>query len=373
MSAYQVTVSKNLQGASDQPKFFILPGKFLNKISSIKNINEVQKIMSTFPAWQVSKTDDAIHVDRKELSTEDLLEGDVTVQVEYSGLNYKDGLAMTKSAMVIKNYPLIPGIDFAGTVIQSDSDKFNAGDRVVLTGYGVGEKFNGGYAGIARVSSEWLVALPDNMSTAQAMAIGTAGFTAMLCILALENHGIKPADGELLITGAAGGVGSVALSIMHKLGYSITATTGRMQEADYLHNLGATQVIDRNEFSGKARPLSKERWSAAIDVAGGFTLANVLSQIKAGGAVAACGLAESMDLPTSVAPFILRGVALYGIDSVYCPMHKRLEAWQRLASDLDLDALQSMTSEIEFEQIPEAAKAILKGQIRGRTIVKLPR
>ena len=279
---------------------------------------------------------------------------------------------MTKSAMVIKNYPLIPGIDLAGTVIQSDSEKFKSGDKVVLTGYGVGEKFNGGYTGIARVNSEWLVALPDNMTTRQAMAIGTAGFTAMLCVLALQNHGIKADDGDILITGAAGGVGSIALSVMHKLGYTITATTGRMQEADYLHQLGANDVIDRHEFAGKARPLAKERWAAAIDVAGGFTLANVLSQIKTHGAVAACGLAESMDLPTSVAPFILRGVALYGIDSVYCPMPKRLDAWNRLATDLDLAALESMTTEIEFDKIPEAATAILKGQIRGRTIVKVP-
>ena len=328
--------------------------------------------MSTFPAWLVTKSDSGPVVSRTDLTTDDLMDGDVTIQVEYSGLNYKDGLAMINSAMIIRNFPLIPGIDLAGTVTQSDSEKFKAGDKVLLTGYGVGEKFHGGYAGLARVNSDWLVALPENMTTRQAMAIGTAGFTAMLCILALENHGINPDSGNILITGAAGGVGSIALSVMHKLGYNITATTGRMQEADYLKKLGASEIIDRSEFSAKARPLSKERWAAAIDVAGGFTLANVLSQTKTGGAVAACGLAESMDLPTSVAPFILRGIALYGIDSVACPMPKRLTAWSRLASDLDLNALESMITEIEFDEIPAAAAAILKGQIRGRTVVKIP-
>ncbi len=327
--------------------------------------------MTTFPAWQVNKTDEGTSVSLTELTLDNLTDGDVTIQIEYSGLNYKDGLAMTKSALIIKNYPLIPGIDFAGTVIQSETDKFKAGDKVILTGYGVGEKYNGGYAGIARVKSEWLVPLPDNMSTRQAMAIGTAGFTAMLCILALQNHGVKAEDGNILISGAAGGVGSIAVSILHKLGYKVTAMTGRMHEADYLHQLGASDIIDRNEFAGKPRPLAKENWAAAIDVAGGFTLANILTQIKAQGAVAACGLAESMDLPTSVAPFILRGISLYGIDSVYCPNHKRLDAWQRLSQDLDLNSLESMVTEIEFNDIPQAAKEILKGQIRGRVIVNL--
>ena len=328
--------------------------------------------MNTFPAWLVSQSDSGPIAARSELTENDLMAGDVTVKVEYSALNYKDGLAMTKSALVIKNFPLIPGIDLAGTVIQSDSDKFKSGDRVVLNGFGLGETFHGGYAGVARVKGEWLVPLPDSLSTRQAMAIGTAGYTAMLCVLALENHGIKPEDGNILITGAAGGVGSVALSIMHKLGYSVSATTGRLQESDYLTKLGASEIIDRNEFSQKPRPLSKERWAGAIDVAGGNTLANVLSQVKRSGAVAACGLAESMDLPTSVAPFILRGVTLYGIDSVMCPMPKRLTAWNRLASDLDLATLESMSNEIGFDELPAAAVAILKGQIRGRTIVKIP-
>ncbi len=328
--------------------------------------------MNEFPAWLVTKSEQGSVVTRTELTNDDLMEGDVTIDIEYSGLNYKDGLAMTKPSMIIRNPPLIPGIDLAGTVIHSDSSSFKTGDKVVLTGYGVGESFHGGYAGRARVKSEWLVPLPDNMTTRQAMAIGTAGFTAMLCILALEKHGLSTEQDNVLITGAAGGVGSVALSIMSKLGYHITATTGRMQEADYLKKLGANEIIDRSEFAEKARPLSKERWSAAIDVAGGFTLANVLSQTKANGAVAACGLAESMDLPSSVAPFILRGISLYGIDSVYCPMPKRLQAWNRLGTDLNLEVLESMSTEIEFDDIPEAASAILKGQIRGRTIVKIP-
>ena len=328
--------------------------------------------MKTFPAWLVSETESGPVPALTQLNENDLMQGDVTVKVEYSALNYKDGLAMTKSGLIIRQFPLIPGIDFAGIVISSESKNFKAGDRVVLNGFGVGEKFYGGYAGVARVRSEWLVALPDSISTRQAMAIGTAGYTAMLCVLALEGHGITPADGNILVTGAAGGVGSVAVSILHKLGYTISATTGRLQESAYLQKLGVSEVLERKEFAGKPRPLGKERWAGAIDVAGGFTLANVLSQIKTGGAVAACGLAESMDLPTSVAPFILRGVTLYGIDSVMCPMPKRLEAWRRLASDLDMDTLESMSTEIGFEELPEAAAAILKGQIRGRTIVKIP-
>lgn len=328
--------------------------------------------MTKFPAWLVTKTDNGTTVSRTEFTSDDLMDGDVTVQIEYSGLNYKDGLAMTNSATVIRNYPLIPGIDFAGTVTQSDSEQFKAGDKVILTGYGIGENFHGGYAGFARVKSEWLVPLPDNLSTRQAMSIGTAGFTAMLSVLTLEKHGITADSGDVLITGAAGGVGSIALSVMHRLGYNITATTGRMQQTEYLEKLGANHIIDRKQFSGKARPLAKEQWAAAIDVAGGFTLANVLSQVKTGGAVAACGLAESMDLPTTVAPFILRGIALYGIDSVNCPMPERLTSWQRLASDLDLSALESMTTQIGFNEIPEAAKDILEGEIRGRTIIKVP-
>ena len=328
--------------------------------------------MTSFPAYLASKTDAGQTIARTELTEADLMEGDVTVKVEYSALNYKDGLAMTNSAPIIRQYPLIPGIDFAGTVVSSQSERFNEGDRVVLNGFGVGESHSGGFAGMARVKSEWLVPLPDSLTTRQAMAIGTAGYTAMLCVLALEQHGIKPGDGNILVTGAAGGVGSIALAILSKLGYPVTATTGRMQESDYLKKLGASDILDRDEFSAPPRPLGKELWAGAVDVAGGNTLANVLSQTKRAGAVAACGLAESMDLPTSVAPFILRGVTLYGIDSVMCPMAKRLQAWQRLDTDLDKDLLESLSSEISFDELPDAAAAILKGQGRGRTIVKIP-
>ncbi len=328
--------------------------------------------MNTFPAWLVTKTDDKAEVKQTELSENDLMAGDVTIRIEYSALNYKDGLAMTKPPLIIREFPLIPGIDLAGIVEKSNSDQFKPGDRVALNGFGVGENFHGGYAGKARVNSAWLVPLPENLSTRQAMAIGTAGYTAMLCIMALEQHGVTPDAGKILVTGAAGGVGSVALSVLNHLGYDVTASTGRISEADYLQQLGANDVIDRSEFSAKPRPLAKERWAGAIDVAGGFTLANVLSQIKRAGAVAACGLAESMDLPTTVAPFILRGVTLYGIDSVMCPIDKRITAWNRLASELDLAALDMMSHEIGFDDIPDAARAILKGEIRGRTIVKIP-
>jgi len=328
--------------------------------------------MTSFPAYLATKTNEGQSINKTELTENDLMDGDVTVKVEYSALNYKDGLAMTNSAPIIRQYPLIPGIDFAGTVVESTNDGFKSGDRVVLNGFGVGEYHSGGFAGLARVNSDWLVHLPDTISTRQAMAIGTAGYTAMLCILALEQHGITPSDGHILVTGAAGGVGSVAVSILNKLGYPVTATTGRLQESDYLKLLGAGEVIDRKSFADKAKPLAKELWAGAIDVAGGNTLANVLSQIRRGGAVAACGLAESMELPTSVAPFILRGVTLYGIDSVMCPMQKRLTAWQRLDADLDKDLLESLSTEISFDDLPEASSAILNGQIRGRTIVKIP-
>ena len=328
--------------------------------------------MPPFPAYLATKTDDGQSITRIELTEADLMDGDVTVKVEYSALNYKDGLAMTNSAPIIRRYPLIPGIDFAGTVTASTNDRFHAGDRVVLNGFGIGESHSGGFAGLARVNSDWLVHLPDTISTRQAMAIGTAGYTAMLCILALEQHGIAPGDGDILVTGAAGGVGSVAVAILDKLGYPVAAATGRLQESDYLKSLGASKVIDRRSFADKAKPLAKECWAGAVDVAGGNTLANVLSQIKRGGAVAACGLADSMELPTSVAPFILRGVTLYGIDSVMCPMQKRLTAWQRLDTDLDKDLLESLSTEISFDDLPQASSALLQGQVRGRTIVKIP-
>ncbi len=328
--------------------------------------------MKRFSAYLATKTEDGQSIGKTEIGVNDLMDGDVTVRVEYSTLNYKDGLAMTNSAPIIRRYPLVPGIDFAGTVVASTHAGFKSGDRVVLNGYGIGESHSGGFAGIARVNGDWLVHLPDRISTRQAMAIGTAGYTAMLCVLALEHHGITPGDGELLVTGAAGGVGSIAVAVLSRLGFAVTASTGRLQETDFLKKLGAVEVIDRKPFAEKARPLARETWAGAVDVAGGNTLANVLSQVQRGGAVAACGLAESMELPTTVAPFILRGVTLYGIDSVMCPMEKRLTAWRRLDSDLDKDLLESLSTEIAFDDLPEASAAILRGQIRGRTIVKIP-
>ncbi len=325
-----------------------------------------------FPAYQISKTEAGQQCDRAELTLDDLMPGDVTVRVAYSALNYKDGLALTGKAPVVRRFPLVPGIDFAGEVVESDQSRFQPGDKVVLNGFGVGEVHSGGFAGVARVKADWLVPLPEAFTPRQAMAIGTAGYTAMLCVMALEDQGITPDVGDILVTGAAGGVGSVAVSLLARAGYRVVASTGRPEEEDYLKSLGAAEIVDRHQFSGKAKPLSKERWGAAIDVAGGNTLANVLSQIHYGGAVAACGLAESMDLPTSVAPFILRGVALLGIDSVMAPLQKRERAWKRLEQELDLEMLERMTVEIGFDQLPQAAEEILAGKIRGRTVVKIP-
>ncbi|MCU7816131.1 MAG: oxidoreductase [Candidatus Thiodiazotropha sp. (ex Rostrolucina anterorostrata)] len=326
----------------------------------------------TFPAYLVSKTDSGQLTELTEITLDDLMDGDVTVKVDYSALNYKDGLALTGKAPVVRRFPLVPGIDFAGRVVSSNHGGFKEGDQVVLNGFGVGEVHSGGFAGMARVNGDWLVPLPQGFTTRQAMAIGTAGYTAMLCVMALEQHGVATDDGEILVTGAAGGVGSVAVSLLSRLGYRVIAATGRPAERDYLLNLGAKDIIDRNELSGKARAISKEHWAGAIDVAGGNTLANVLSQINYGGAVAACGLAESMDLPTSVAPFILRGVTLYGIDSVMAPIEKRQQAWERLSKDLDLDLLETMTVETPFNDLPKVAEEILAGRVRGRTVVKIP-
>ena len=327
---------------------------------------------NTFTGYQINKTESGQSCELKQLSDDDLMEGDVTIAVEYSTLNYKDGLALSGRAPVVRKFPLTPGIDFSGTVINSEHANFKSGDRVVLNGFGVGEVHSGGYAQKARVNGDWLVSLPDHIDSRQAMAIGTAGYTAMLCVMALEKHGIKPEDGNILVTGASGGVGSVAIAILSKLGYSVTATTGRMAEKDYLLGLGAKEVIERQGFSEKARPLYKELWAGAIDVAGGNTLANVISQLKYGAAVAACGLAESMDLPTSVAPFILRGVTLYGVDSVMASIEKRQQAWSRLEKDLDMDLLERLSFELDFNDLPQAANDILDGKIRGRAIVKIP-
>ncbi len=325
-----------------------------------------------FQAYQIGKNDDGQRCTLTQLDDSDLMEGDVTVRVEYTTLNYKDGLAMTGRSPVIRKFPLTPGIDFSGTVVASEHADFKQGDQVILNGFGVGEAHSGGYAQKARVSGDWLVPLPEGLSMRQAMAIGTAGYTAMLCVMALEDHGVKPDQGDVLVTGASGGVGSVAVAILSKLGYRVVATTGRMNEKDYLLGLGAADVIDRAGFAEKARPLAKELWSGAIDVAGGNTLANVLSQLKYGGAAAICGLAESMSLPTTVAPFILRGISMYGIDSVMASIEKRKVSWTRLAADLDLQLLEKLSFDLDFADLAQAAEDILDGKIRGRAVVKLP-
>ncbi len=327
----------------------------------------------TFKAILVSRDDDKKQsVDIADLTEADLMDGDVTVAVEATTVNYKDGLAITGKAPVVRRWPLVPGIDFAGTVIASENPDWQPGDRVILNGWGVGEVHHGAYAGRARVRGEWLVPLPAGMSAAEAMAVGTAGYTAMLCVLALERHGIVAARGPVVVTGAAGGVGTVAVSILSKLGYSVVASTGRPQEAGFLHDLGAAEVIDRAELSGPARPLGKERWAGGVDAVGSHTLANVLSMTSYGGAVAACGLAGGMDLPASVAPFILRGVSLLGIDSVMAPRDIRLEAWRRIAEDLDRAKLAALSTTIPFDGIVRAAHDIVEGKVRGRLVVEMP-
>ena len=325
-----------------------------------------------FQAYQIGKNDEGQRCVLTQLDDNDLMEGDVTVRVEYTTLNYKDGLALTGRSPIIRKFPLTPGIDFSGTVLESQHADFNAGDQVILNGFGVGEVHSGGYAQKARVSGDWLVPVPDGLDTRRAMAIGTAGYTAMLCVLALEGHGIRPDAGDILVTGAAGGVGSVAVAVLSKLGYRVVASTGRLQESEFLQGLGAAEVIDRATFAEAPRPLGREIWAGAVDVAGGNTLANVLSQIKRAGAVAVCGLAESMNLPTSVAPFILRGIAMYGIDSVMASIPRRKLAWKRLASDLDLQLLDDLSFDLDFADLPQAAVDILDGKIRGRAVIKVP-
>jgi len=311
-------------------------------------------------------------VPRLETVDEDRLPpGEVTVAVEYSTLNYKDGMILEGQGRLVRAYPHVPGVDFAGTVLASDSPEFRPGDPVILTGWRVGEVQWGGYAERARVPASFLVRRPDGLTARQAMAIGTAGFTAMLAVMALERHGLTPQRGPVVVTGAAGGVGSIAVAVLSKLGYSVIASTGRMSEAPYLKRLGAAEVIDRNELSGPAKPLAKERWAGGVDSVGSTTLVNVLSMTKYGGAVAACGLAGGMDLPASVAPFILRGVCLLGIDSVMCPIEPRKTAWDRLARDLDSEKLLEITTEIGLDAVIEFGPRILAGQVRGRTVVKI--
>jgi acrylyl-CoA reductase (NADPH) len=324
-----------------------------------------------FQAYVIEKAEKGTTGALTEFDEANLMDGDVTVRPEYSTVNYKDGLAVTGSAPVVRRFPMIAGIDLAGTVESSTHPSWKAGDKVVLNGWGLGETHLGAYAEKARVKGDWLVRLPAGMSARDAMAIGTAGYTAMLAVMALERHGLKPDSGPIVVTGAAGGVGSVAITILAKLGFKVIATTGRTQEADYLKRLGASEIVDRNELSAPAKPIAKERWAGGIDSVGSTTLANLLSMTRYGGAIAACGLAGGMDLPGSVAPFILRGVCLYGIDSVMCPLPKRNEAWKRLETDLDRQKLAAMTTEIGLSELPDAAAKILKGQVRGRIVVKI--
>jgi acrylyl-CoA reductase (NADPH) len=330
--------------------------------------------VETFKAILVNRGEDKKQsVAIAELSEADLMEGDVTVAVEATTVNYKDGLAITGMAPVIRRFPLVPGIDFAGTVLASSHPDWSEGDRVILNGWGVGETHFGAYAGVARVKGDWLVRLPEGMTPFEAMAIGTAGYTAMLCVMALERHGVVPARGPVVVTGAAGGVGSVAISLLSRLGYHVIASTGRTSEEAYLKELGAAEVIARDELSGPARPLGKERWAGGVDAVGSHTLANVLSMTSYGGAVAACGLAGGMDLPSSVAPFILRGVSLLGIDSVMAPRRLREEAWGRLAADLDRAKLAALSTTIGFGDIVDTARAIVEGKVRGRVVVDMSR
>ncbi|WP_375459785.1 MDR family oxidoreductase [uncultured Enterovirga sp.] len=301
----------------------------------------------------------------------DLMDGDVTVRVTHSTVNYKDGLALTGTAPVVRRFPMVPGIDFAGVVEASSHPDHAPGDTVVLNGWGTGETHLGAYAERSRVKGDWLVPLPEGLSPADAMAIGTAGYTAMLCVMALERHGLSPESGPVVVTGAAGGVGSVAITLLSKLGWQVTASTGRSEETDYLKGLGASDIVARAELEGTPRPLAKERWAAGVDTVGSTTLANVLSMIRYGGAVAACGLAGGMDLPASVAPFILRNVALLGVDSVMAPRALRVEAWTRLARDLDREKLSAMTTTIPLEGVIQAGADIMAGRIRGRLVVEI--
>lgn len=326
-----------------------------------------------FKGILITKDDTGYKAQLQQIDEALLSEGDVTVQIEWSTLNYKDGLALTGKSPVVRRFPLIPGIDFAGAVSKSSNPAWKPGDRVLLNGWGVGETHCGGLAETARVKGEWLIPIPKSFTACQAMAIGTAGYTAMLCVLALEEHGIKPADGEILVTGANGGVGSVAVAILGKLGYTVVASTGRVSESDHLKALGASDIIDRNELAGPGKPIGKERWAGVIDAVGSHTLANACATTRYRGAVAACGLAGGMDFPATVAPFILRGITLYGIDSVMAPLSVRQEAWERLGRDLDISKLEAMTREIGLSEAIAVGAELLEGKIRGRVVVDVKR
>lgn len=327
--------------------------------------------MAEFKALLATKGEGGQEVAWTQMSEDDLMEGDVTIRVTHSTLNYKDGLAVTGKAPIVRQYPMIPGIDLAGVVTQSSSPDYKEGDEVLVNGWGLGELHFGGYAERARVPASFLVPVPKGLSCADTMAIGTAGYTAMLCVLALEDHDVTPDKGPVVVTGASGGVGSVAVAVLAKLGFEVAASTGRTSEADYLKELGATQIVDRTEFSGPAKPLGREKWAGAVDAVGSTTLANVISQLKYYGCVAACGLAQGPDLPASVMPFILRGITLQGCESVMAPKEKRMEAWSRLASDLEMDKLKSITSTHPLEDVIDLAPKILKGEVRGRVVFEV--
>jgi acrylyl-CoA reductase (NADPH) len=326
-------------------------------------------------AIYLSKDNEQFSAQLREIGADELAAAtapaNVTVAVDYSTVNYKDGLAITNKSPVVRKWPMVPGIDAAGTVVASGDPRYQPGDAVVLNGWGVGETHWGGLAQQAIFKGDWLVRLPTGMTARQAMAIGTAGYTAMLCVMALQDHGVVPGAGEVLVTGAAGGVGSVSVALLSQLGYSVVASTGKATEADYLHTLGAVGVIDRAELSAPGKPLQKERWAGVVDSVGSHTLANACAQTRYGGTVAACGLAQGMDLTASVAPFILRGVTLAGVDSVMCPQPRRQQAWQRLAAELDRRKLDAMTREVPLAGALEVAREILAGQVRGRVVVNV--
>jgi len=322
-----------------------------------------------FKAILVKKDDQGYRAELAELDEASLPEGDVKVKVLYSTLNYKDGLAITGKGPVVRNFPMVPGIDFAGEVVESSSSDFKAGDMVLLNGWGVGEGHWGGLSQMARVKAEWLIPLPKGFTAKQALAIGTAGYTAMLCVMALQSHGLKPSDGEVLVTGAAGGVGSFAVALLSKLGFTVVASTGRLSEENYLKQLGASEVIERTALSAPGKPLAKERWAAVVDSVGSHTLANACAQTKSDGAVAACGLAQGMDFPSSVAPFILRGVTLYGINSVTVARAKRITAYEQLSKLIDLKTLDEISHEISLEESLQYAQELMAGNVRGRLIV----
>ena len=323
-----------------------------------------------FNALVLNKQEDQKATGKVEkINIADLPEGDVLVKIKYSTLNYKDSLVLTSSSPIVKSFPMVPGIDFSGEVEESSNDNFKTGDKVLLNGFGVGEKYWGGMSQKAKVKGDWLVKLPENFTHKQVMAIGTAGYTAMLCVLALEKNSITPDKGEVLVTGATGGVGSVAIALLNKLGYQICASSGRPEHKGYLETLGAQRIIGRSDLSEKGRPLGKEIWSGAIDSVGSFTLANICASTKYGGTVAACGLAQGFDLPSTVMPFILRSINLVGVDSVYCPLKDRMRAWQRLASDLDINKLEKMTSVIPLNKVMEAANDMLRGKSYGRIVI----